>query len=110
MGTARCAAHARPYDEVRGSARARGYTARWDRYRESWLLRHPRCGDRMHGPSVQHSACARAGRVTPATDVDHIIPATGPDDPAFFDGANHQSLCHRCHSAKTARERGGHAA
>jgi 5-methylcytosine-specific restriction endonuclease McrA len=37
-------------------------------------------------------------------DLDHIHPVTGPDDPAFYDPANHQSLCHACHSAKTMSE------
>lgn len=38
------------------------------------------------------------------TDVDHIIPVDGPDDPRFWDPENHQSLCHACHSAKTMAE------
>ncbi len=57
----------------------------------------------MGGPSAEHSRCRHEGRDVPATDVDHIVPVTGPDDPRFWAPANHQSLCHDCHSAKTAR-------
>lgn len=38
-----------------------------------------------------------------ATEVDHIRPHRG-DRSLFFDPENLQSLCHRCHSAKTMRE------
>jgi 5-methylcytosine-specific restriction enzyme A len=35
--------------------------------------------------------------------VDHITPHKG-DRQMFWDRSNWQSLCHRCHSRKTARE------
>lgn len=38
-----------------------------------------------------------------ATDVDHITPHCG-DLSLFTDPKNLQSLCHKCHSAKTMRE------
>ena len=41
-----------------------------------------------------------------ATLTDHIVPHKG-DMKLFWDSANHQSLCHDCHSFKTAREDGG---
>ncbi|WP_369970429.1 HNH endonuclease signature motif containing protein [Stenotrophomonas rhizophila] len=47
-------------------------------------------------------ACAAKSRVTAATDVDHI-----DGDDANNEPSNLQSLCHPCHSAKTARENGG---
>lgn len=50
--------------------------------------------------------CLRHGLRTPATEVDHIIPHKG-DRGLFWDRKNWQSLCHRCHSIKTAREDGG---
>lgn len=91
------------YSELRGTAAQRGYTYRWQRYRISWLRDHPLCGDRVDGRSDEHSLCTRDGLVTPATDVDHIDRVTGPDDPRFWDPTNHQSLCHACHSTKTAQ-------
>ncbi|MEC7815831.1 HNH endonuclease signature motif containing protein [Marinobacter alkaliphilus] len=50
--------------------------------------------------------CSRQGRITAATDVDHIIPHRG-DLKLFWSRSNWQSLCHPCHSRKTAREDGG---
>lgn len=45
--------------------------------------------------------CLRAGRVTPATEVDHIInlEAGGTDA-----DANLEAICYPCHKPKTARE------
>ncbi|GEB79233.1 hypothetical protein DDE01_06480 [Desulfovibrio desulfuricans] len=49
-------------------------------------------------------ACAAQGRITAATDVDHIVSrAQGGTD----DRANLQPLCHACHSRKTAQQDGG---
>lgn len=39
-----------------------------------------------------------------ATEVDHITPVSGPDDPLFWDDKNHQGLTHSCHSRKTMSE------
>ncbi len=83
----------------------RGYTYRWQRERKGWLRAHPLCGDRINGPSLEHSACLRSGRVTIATDVDHIEPHRG-NAVLMWDRGNWQSLCHACHSAKTQREDG----
>lgn len=47
--------------------------------------------------------CAQHGIRTPATEVDHVEPHCG-DWAKFTDRANLQSLCHRCHSAKTMKE------
>lgn len=82
----------RAADRRRGSSTARGYGARWRRYRDWFIERHPVC------------AC---GCEQPSTDVDHIEPVTGPDDPRFWDPTNHQALTHECHSKKTATENGG---
>lgn len=96
-----CAQHDRP------SAAKRGYGRPWQRYRREWLSAHPFCGDRADGWSAEHSVCRAEGLETLATHVDHIDPVTGPDDPRFFDPADHQSLCETCHAQKTAREDGG---
>jgi len=48
--------------------------------------------------------CLKQGRLTPATEVDHIVPlASGGTN----DLENLQPLCHSCHSRKTAKEDGG---
>lgn len=79
-------------ERYRGSAASRGYDALWRKRRELQLLREPLC-----------RACKAAGRLVAATDVDHII-ALRKGGADHFD--NYQSLCHACHSAKTAREDG----
>jgi 5-methylcytosine-specific restriction protein A len=61
-----------------------------------YLAEHPLCVE-----------CEREGRAEAATDVDHIVPVTGPDDPLFWEESNHAALCHSCHSRKTARENRG---
>jgi len=85
----------RQLDEQRGTSSERGYDSRWARYSTLYRREHPLCVE-----------CQKEGRVTPATDVDHIIPVTGPDDPLFWDPNNHQPLCHMHHSTKTATEDG----
>lgn len=62
------------------------------RLRPQQLLREPFCRE-----------CAKFGLRIPATDVDHIVPHRG-DWALFTDPENLQSLCHSCHSRKTARE------
>ncbi len=79
----------------RPSAHARGYGARWERLRALILGRRPLC-----------VACQQAGRVTAATDLDHIVPHKG-DHALFWDVANLQPLCKPCHSRKTVTEDGG---
>jgi 5-methylcytosine-specific restriction protein A len=49
--------------------------------------------------------CATAGRLTTATEVDHVTPHRG-DAALFWLQSNWQPLCHRHHSEKTAREDG----
>lgn len=80
------------YDQSRGSARARGYDSRWEKARKAYLAKHPLC--------VKHEA---GGETVAAITVDHIIPHRG-DKVLFWDSDNWQSLCKRCHDAKTATE------
>lgn len=63
-----------------------------DDLRPAQLLRQPFCRE-----------CARSGRRTRATDVDHIVDHKG-DWQRFTDRGNLQSLCHSCHSRKTMQE------
>lgn len=67
-------------------------TPTWKRLRSEQLLREPWCRE-----------CARRGVRTRATDVDHVQDHKG-DWTVFSDEANLQSLCHACHSRKTAQE------
>lgn len=84
----------RRYDRQRGSAAKRGYDAKWRKARERFLRAHPLCAE-----------CQRAGILTPASVVDHIIPHQGDPD-LFRDESNWQALCKRCHDRKTAKEDG----
>jgi 5-methylcytosine-specific restriction protein A len=65
--------------------------APWRKLRAAQLAREPLC-----------RTCANRGRLTAATEVDHIN-----GDTANNAGDNLQSLCKPCHSRKTARESNG---
>jgi len=80
---------------MRASSTQRGYGYRWQQSRAGYLKRHPLCAH-----------CEARGRVTIATDLDHIIPHRG-DMALFWDRSNWQGLCASCHSRKTATEDGG---
>lgn len=84
------------YDDERGTANERGYDARWQRYRKSYLAEHPLC-----------ALCAEKTPpvVRAATVVDHITPHRG-DQALFWEMGNHQPLCKECHNIKTATEDG----
>lgn len=96
----RCPAHRRQQDQRRGSARARGYSARWERRARAFKGSYPLCGMRPCGKPPVMSQCRDEGRVTAAAHVDHVIPHRG-DDALFWDEDNWQSLCAACHSRKT---------
>jgi len=67
-------------------------TPEWAQLRGGQLLREPFCRE-----------CARRGLRVRAIDVDHIQDHKG-DWQIFTDPANLESLCHSCHSRKTAAE------
>jgi 5-methylcytosine-specific restriction protein A len=68
------------------------YDAAWKRLRKAILQATPLC-----------CQCEAEGRVTEATDVDHITPvAIAPH--RRLDSTNLQPLCHSCHSKKTRME------
>ncbi len=78
----------------RNNAWQRLYSSKkWQIIRKNQLKKQPWCEE-----------CLRANppKYTPATDVDHIDPHRG-DEEKFFKGKK-QSLCHSCHSKKTAEE------
>lgn len=81
-------------DRWRGTPKERGYDAAWRKVRASVLAAEPLC-----------RFCDEAGRVTPATVVDHIVPiADAPD--RRLDPTNLRPLCKPCHDRRTAREQG----
>lgn len=90
-----CDLHRPAPRDSREPSSKRGYNNRWRRESRRFLAAHPACAQ-----------CRREGRVTPATEVDHIIPYKG-DGKLFWDQGNWQALCKSCHSKKTAREDGG---
>lgn len=77
-------------DKRRGSSSARGYGSDWQKVRLLALDREPLC-----------RFCAAKGRVTPATEVDHIKPVTLRPD-LRLELSNLRPLCQSCHSALTA--------
>lgn len=83
------------YDRYRESAAARGYGHCWRKLRAAFHREHPLCEE-----------CRTKGILTPAMDVDHIIPHKG-NQQLMWDKNNLQALCKSCHSRKTAREDGG---
>ena len=75
------------------------YDRAWAAYSQHFRREHPLCAD----PAGVHAA---EGRIQPAEVVDHIRPHRG-NRALFWDPANHQGLCKRCHDTKTATEDGG---
>ena len=83
----------RQQDRRRGSAHERGYNYRWSQY-SKWFLKQPEnvfC-------KLQLSGCDNLSEC-----VDHIDPPNGPNDPRFWDVANHQGACIHCNSVKGHR-------
>jgi 5-methylcytosine-specific restriction protein A len=81
-------------DARRGTSTERGYDARWQRARTSYLAEHPLC-----------VLCLAEGKVVAATTVDHIVPHRG-DYRLLWSDSNWQALCTRHHSIKTATSDG----
>lgn len=78
------------------SSSARGYGSDWRKVRAQVLAREPYC-----------RTCRDAGRMTTATEVDHIERFQGLDDPKRLDPRNLRPLCTPCHRARTARQARG---
>lgn len=102
-GSAYCDQHAKPRfgtfgDASRGNRHARGYGTNWEKLRLVILRRD-------NGICQQ---CLRDGRLTAVGDkpysafVDHIVPKV---DGGTDDEGNLQTLCRKCHTAKTDREK-----
>lgn len=50
-------------------------------------------------------ACVQCGHIDQANHADHIVPIANGGE--RYDVANGQTLCHSCHSRKTANENAG---
>lgn len=93
------AASPRPSRDIGSRARPGGemlHSTRWRNARKVYLSANPLC-----------VLCRDAGRITPATVVDHRKAHRG-DAVLFWDQTNWRSLCSSCHGAKTCREDGGY--
>ena len=92
-----CPTHTKEHDTAyrrkRGSSNKRGYTYRWGKERDAYLIRYPLCKNCLDTYS----------EIRAATEVDHVIPHKG-DMKLFWDHNNWQGLCKSCHSKKTAEE------
>ncbi len=73
-------------NRARGSRHKRGYDARWVRLRIRKLARDPLC-----------EVCRVAGRTTEATQVHHLKPFNGVNDPLRLQWDNLESICGECH-------------
>ena len=79
----------------RKQSNAKYRTAYWSRTRLNQLSRQPLC-----------QACAIEGRVSAATEVDHLFAWNQIGDEAFAVNV-FQSLCKNCHTVKTSLEQKG---
>lgn len=89
----KCADHQpEPWASNKGKSRhERGYGSLWDKVRKRVLLRD----------SYLCVPCRKQGRLTQASQVDHIINKAqcGGDEMS-----NLQSICYNCHKSKTLKE------
>lgn len=90
-----CSKHKREVNKERNDINSKIYNNRWRKASKAYLKDNPLC-----------VYCKKEDRLTPATEVDHIIPHGG-DMKLFWNKSNWQSLCKKCHSKKTALEDGG---
>jgi 5-methylcytosine-specific restriction protein A len=97
-GKPRCPDHTTLKDEQRGTSNERGYDATWRRLREQHLRRNRACVGVIEG---QRRPCGEW-----ATDVDHIVSVRDAPE-RRLDPTNLRSLCHSCHSRRTALDQSG---
>lgn len=90
-GTSRCGKHQREAWAKKPTAPTRTTGRRLQAMRQALFTRQPLCVE-----------CEKAGRVTLATERDHIVPLTeGGEDT----DENTQGLCRPCHDEKSLGER-----
>ena len=95
-GSTFCNDHGGSLTETRRSFNKLYNTKQWKQFRQIQLSKHPIC-----------ARCQSLGKIAPAHHVDHIIPHKQDRDKWM--GNRFQSLCHECHSIKTALEKQGEA-
>jgi 5-methylcytosine-specific restriction protein A len=83
--------------KTRGTSAERGYGHAWRKARQAYLMKHPIC-------LLGLTHVVDPMRPITASVVDHIEPHRG-DQELFWDVANWQACCKRCHDAKTASGR-----
>jgi 5-methylcytosine-specific restriction protein A len=89
-------------DPVQAQADRIRSSSAWQTFRTWFLGEHPTC-----------ATCGREGRVTPATEVDHVVPLRTMiergDVARSLDESACEAICSPCHDEKSARERSGRA-
>lgn len=80
-------------DKQRGTRQERGYGQDWVNLTQIKLGRDPLC-----------EPCLRNEYTTEATQVHHIVPFRGLDDPLRLDWDNLESICETCHVRLSAKE------
>lgn len=90
-----CGKHKKEMTKRQNDRSSKIYTYKWRKSSKEFLKKHPLC-----------VYCMRDGRLTSATEVDHIKPHGG-NLKLFWNKINWQPLCKSCHSKKTAEEDGG---
>ena len=78
--------------ESRPRSRDEYHSARWTRESKAFREKYPLC-----------EICRKAGRITPAEVVDHIVPVAMCGD--FWDKTNWQSVCRKCNIEKGNRDK-----
>ena len=97
----KCPTCTKQADCRRGTAHARGYTrTAWDPVRRRFLAEFPLCGMRPDGQPPVMSQCHARGLVTPAHQVDHVVPHKGNEE-RMWDWNNLQALCASCGARKS---------
>lgn len=93
----------RSRDADRPNANQRGYNKDWEPVRDAHLALHPECVECWKRGIMVVGMRLRNGKWV-RNHVDHIIPHNGIGCPLRLDWNNLQTLCHSCHSRKTATE------
>jgi 5-methylcytosine-specific restriction protein A len=83
------------YNSKKKETHTKYTTKQWAIKRRIQLSSHPLC-----------ASCLSEGHIKQATTVDHVFPWTQIGEEAFYHNI-FQSLCHSCHSSKTALEQKG---
>ena len=98
-------AERRAVDRLRGSAASRGYGTRWNAYSRQLCEERVFCElcitIGIETSIVRAPAGEAGGKIISV--VDHTIPASGPDDPLFWESLNHRCLCVPCHTWKSRK-------